>query len=518
MKKRLLALCMSLCLLVGLLPTAAWAADTQAENASGFCDAEENGESVKWELSPDEDDSSAYTLTISGEGAMADYNSYANTPWYQYAKTNGAIENEKDKDFAKIDKVIVEGGVTRIGKNAFAFTTVTEAQIADSVTSIGSGAFLWDLGLKTISIPASVTNLHVDENGDYYNFLDGTFNLESIQVGDGSPYQVVDGVLIGKVKDSSDLMTIVCPDNLGGGDTTEVDLSGVADLTLVGRTTFGGCRNLKSVHLPDSVEKIEYSSFMKCYSLESFVVPPKVTELEKWTFSGCSSLASVTLNNVETIGAQAFSKIAASELDNAPHPCSALAEIDLGKVTSIAEGAFQETGLTSVSLGSGSVGANAFMNCEALTSIDLGNVTEIGANAFRGTAVVDLTIPATVTTIGGNAFIDSTELEQVTMSQDHSSKIGHKKVARDGYCIGTRWYQDGTQVQVKTVFDNNPNTEQTFTYMPIYFFDVKYDGVENKTTRFIYNSRTMELLDSWAKLQTVSALGLTVPEGKMFAG
>ena len=65
MKKRLLALCMSLCLLVGLLPTAAWAADTQAENASGFCDAEENGESVKWELSPDEDDSSAYTLTIS---------------------------------------------------------------------------------------------------------------------------------------------------------------------------------------------------------------------------------------------------------------------------------------------------------------------------------------------------------------------------------------------------------------------------------------------------------------------
>ena len=518
MKKRLLALCMSLCLLVGLLPTAAWAADTQAENASGFCDAEENGESVKWELSPDEDDSSAYTLTISGEGAMADYNSYANTPWYQYAKTNGAIENEKDKDFAKIDKVIVEGGVTRIGKNAFAFTTVTEAQIADSVTSIGSGAFLWDLGLKTISIPASVTNLHVDENGDYYNFLDGTFNLESIQVGDGSPYQVVDGVLIGKVKDSSDLMTIVCPDNLGGGDTTEVDLSGVADLTLVGRTTFGGCRNLKSVHLPDSVEKIEYSSFMKCYSLESFVVPPKVTELEKWTFSGCSSLASVTLNNLETIGAQAFSKIAAAELDNAPHPCSALAEIDLGKVTSIAEGAFQETGLTSVSLGSGSVGANAFMNCEALTSIDLGNVTEIGANAFRGTAVVDLTIPATVTTIGGNAFIDSTALEQVTMSQDHSSKIGHKKVARDGYCIGTRWYQDGTQVQVKTVFDNNPNTEQTFTYMPIYFFDVKYDGVENKTTRFIYNSRTMELLDSWAKLQTVSALGLTVPEGKMFAG
>ena len=83
---------------------------------------------------------------------------------------------------------------------------------------------------------------------------------------------------------------------------------------------------------------------------------------------------------------------------------------------SIAEGAFQETGLTSVSLGSGSVGANAFMNCEALTSIDLGNVTEIGANAFRGTAVVDLTIPATVTTIGGNAFIDSTALEQVTMT------------------------------------------------------------------------------------------------------
>ena len=78
-------------------------------------------------------------LTITGTGAMPDYTSgtnyleeggyefYTSAPWFK------SYSN-------KIKSVIIEEGVTSIGKNAFRYCSVTSITIPNSVTSIGERA------------------------------------------------------------------------------------------------------------------------------------------------------------------------------------------------------------------------------------------------------------------------------------------------------------------------------------------------------------------------------------------
>ena len=68
------------------------------------------------------------TLTISGEGAMKDYNSDDNP---------SPVYNNSD-----VKKIVIEDGVTSIGNYAFhSCSSLTSITIPDSVTSIGNFAF-----------------------------------------------------------------------------------------------------------------------------------------------------------------------------------------------------------------------------------------------------------------------------------------------------------------------------------------------------------------------------------------
>ena len=98
MKKRFLAVLLLAVLLAMSMAQAAWAATV----ASGECGAE--GDNVTWVL----DD--AGTLTISGTGAMADFEIW-NRPWI------GSFDG--DAYNYSIKKVIINNGVTTVGENAF---------------------------------------------------------------------------------------------------------------------------------------------------------------------------------------------------------------------------------------------------------------------------------------------------------------------------------------------------------------------------------------------------------------
>lgn len=62
---------------------------------------EKCGENLTWKLTDDG------TLIISGTGSMTEWDDYKYYPWFF--------------DYKKITKVIIENGVTNIGKNAFSF-------------------------------------------------------------------------------------------------------------------------------------------------------------------------------------------------------------------------------------------------------------------------------------------------------------------------------------------------------------------------------------------------------------
>ena len=87
-----------------------FSAAAESAAASGIC-----GENLTWTLD------AAGTLTVSGTGAMKDYN-YEGAPWYQ----------SRDS----IQAVVVENGVTSIGKYAFSgCSSLSSITIPESVTT-----------------------------------------------------------------------------------------------------------------------------------------------------------------------------------------------------------------------------------------------------------------------------------------------------------------------------------------------------------------------------------------------
>lgn len=83
------------------------------------------------------------TLVITAQGAMQDYDSAAQTPWF--------------KDRAEIRKIVVQQGVTTIGDYAFyGCENVTSVTLPDTVTQIGKLAFYGCKNLRTLTVPDSV--------------------------------------------------------------------------------------------------------------------------------------------------------------------------------------------------------------------------------------------------------------------------------------------------------------------------------------------------------------------------
>ena len=108
-----------------------------AESADYSC-----GENAVWSF-----DESTGTLTISGTGAMKDYSSTQEIPWFEQY-------NEK------ITAIVIESGITHIGNRAFAYLDkVTSLTIGFDVTSIGAYSFAWCYGLREVYIPDCVTSI-----------------------------------------------------------------------------------------------------------------------------------------------------------------------------------------------------------------------------------------------------------------------------------------------------------------------------------------------------------------------
>ena len=134
--KILLGLMLCLCMIFQLAPMSANALDSSIIAHGDNCGAD--GADLTWTLDSDG------TLTISGTGAMMDWESFNGAPWYS-KKSN-------------IKKVVIEDGVTTIGDYAFYDChALPEVTIPDSVTAIGKAAFGSCDALTKVIIPNGVT-------------------------------------------------------------------------------------------------------------------------------------------------------------------------------------------------------------------------------------------------------------------------------------------------------------------------------------------------------------------------
>lgn len=102
---------------------------------------------------------STHTLTISGTGAMADYENPSERPWDSYVE--------------EIETIVIEDGVTTIGKYAFNYCSgLTTITIPASVTSIGYDAFFNCTAVTDVYCYADPTKLTWDD-GSCDDFMEG---------------------------------------------------------------------------------------------------------------------------------------------------------------------------------------------------------------------------------------------------------------------------------------------------------------------------------------------------------
>ena len=212
-------------------------------------------------------------LTISGNGAMANYGYFQWQPWREES----------------ITEVVIENGVTSIGDGAFSgCTSLTSVTIPNSVTSIGDYAFSGCTSLTSITIPNSVTSIG---NGAF----SGCTSLTSITIPDS-----VISIGNGAFESCKAITSITIPNSVISIDNG----------------AFRGCSSLTYITIPNSVTSIGDFAFYGCTSLTSITIPDGVTSIRDSTFSGCTSLTSITIpSSVTSIGERVFSPFEFYESD-----------------------------------------------------------------------------------------------------------------------------------------------------------------------------------------------------------
>ena len=379
-----------------------------------------NEDNLTWTLDADG------KLTISGTGAMKDYNAAENlSPAYMNSD---------------VKKVVIEDGVTSIGELAFfKCSNLTNITIPDSVTCIAYAAFHGCSSLSSITIPNSVTSIGV------YAFVVCS-SLTSITIPDG-----VTSIGYGAFSECSSLKTISlsCKSSLKKSDFGgQADLVSYTNQHLLTKTAakdatcaesgnkeYWTCKHCGKYFLSDDTNPATATAV----ELSETVIPAlnhknattrgavKPTETEPG-YSGdryCPDCDTVfekgyTYWNEDNLtwkldadGTMTFSGTGAMKNYDYDNPSPATQKKDSVKKVVI------EDGVTSI-------GNSAFDSCSNLTSITIPkSVTSIGNYAFSDcSSLTSITIPDSVTSIGYYAFFYCSSLTSITIS-DSVTSIGN---------------------------------------------------------------------------------------------
>ena len=398
-------------------------------------------------------------LTISGTGAMSDYESAGEQPWKDYRST--------------IKSVVVEEGVTTIGSYAFrACTKMTSVSLPEGLTIIGVSAFQGDdnASFTTITFPSTLTNIGIEAFKGCTSIATIYANADPDHLtwnDNGCNDFISSSTIMVTVRGEKITKCYVSPahfygymsmntGSITGVDATDINVTFVLDTPVES----GDC----SVELYSKGVDCETgmvvsgNGAMEDYAdldaqpwamsgITTIVIEEGVTHIGSHAFDGCVNVTSIQTKpaTAPTLGTDAFKDHLAT-VEISAYPCSGYASYvsawsdfasssfveDCSPANSCGDGLTWEYNSTTNALtisydGSGTGIMNDYTetavpwydNRTSIKSISLPEgMTHIGNNAFnscRNAYLTSIAIPSTVTSIGEWAFYSCYNLTSLTL-------------------------------------------------------------------------------------------------------
>lgn len=216
-------------------------------------------------------------------------------------------------------------------------------------------------------------------------------------------------------------------------------------LTSIGDFAFSGCETLAELKFSSGLNTIGERAFYGCSSLSELILPEGLTAIGPNAFRACRGLAGVQLpDSLVTIGASAFES------------CSGLTKINIpAGVSEIGDRAFNCLKLAKFTVSNQNrhfcVADNVLFTSDKRTLVAYpcdkpgesyaipDGVVKVAGSAFWSTALTELTVPASVTSVGERAFGNNRQMTNITVAEENPnySSLNGVFLSKDGSVLIT---------------------------------------------------------------------------------
>ena len=299
---------------------------------------------------------------------------------------------------ASLTKVTLPNTLKSIDSVAFEGTALLELNLPESVTELGARILEGNTGVKSITVPKSVTVMSANEGG-YHGSLYGSA-IESVVFAEG--------------------------------------------MVVVPNRACEGAKNLTKVTIPESVTTLGNKSFSECTALAEIVLPSKLNKIDSYAFAH-TALTELNLpESVTELGARILEGNKAVKSLTIPKNVTVM-NANAGGSHGTLFGSSVETVIFAE--GIERIPYQACQGAASLTKVTLPNTLKsIDSVAFEGTALLELNLPESVTELGARILEGNTGVKSITVPKSvtvMSANEGGYHGSLYGSAVETVLFADG---------------------------------------------------------------------------